>query len=243
MKTLEIVFGNSCYYTMKKSDLKNNDILLFNALLNVGDLSNINSYKINIPIKLYNEESNYYFKKEILAMNEAINNGYKIRIWTSHYHIYSYLIMLYICNLINKYYDKLYVIYSDRMSHKYFSPSIMQPNELNELTKFEHKLTQEEILNFSNIWQKIIDINSEMRILENGIVKSVSIDYYDSMILGKLRLLGPIKLSSFVANLMSDIYLIDSLYVYLIDRLIENNKIKIVQKSSTRFFDNVIKIT
>ncbi len=27
MKTLEIVFGNSCYMSMKKSSLKSNDIL------------------------------------------------------------------------------------------------------------------------------------------------------------------------------------------------------------------------
>ena len=49
MKPLEIVFGNSCYMSMKESLLKNNDILVFNLLLNVGNLSKISNNKINIP--------------------------------------------------------------------------------------------------------------------------------------------------------------------------------------------------
>ena len=32
MKILEIVFGNSCYMTMKNSSLRSNDILLCNLL-------------------------------------------------------------------------------------------------------------------------------------------------------------------------------------------------------------------
>ena len=100
MKILEIVFGNSCYRTMRDSSLRSNNILLFNLLLNVGDLSKIKEYKINIPDELCNENSNYSFEKEIVIINEAIKRKDKIRIWTSHYDVYSYLIMLYICNIL-----------------------------------------------------------------------------------------------------------------------------------------------
>ena len=48
MKILEIVFGNSCYMTMKNSSLRSNDILLCNLLLNVGDLSKVEEYKIDL---------------------------------------------------------------------------------------------------------------------------------------------------------------------------------------------------
>ena len=99
MKILEIVFGNSCYMTMKNSSLRSNDILLCNLLLNVGDLSKVEEYKIDLPDELCNEIGNYSFEKEILIIKKAITRKDKIRIWTSHYNVYSYLIMLYICNI------------------------------------------------------------------------------------------------------------------------------------------------
>ena len=71
MKILEIVFGNSCYRTMRDSSLRSNNILLFNLLLNVGDLSKIKEYKINIPDELCNENSNYSFEKEIVMIDSS----------------------------------------------------------------------------------------------------------------------------------------------------------------------------
>ena len=242
MEILEIVFGNSCYLTMKNSSLGNNNILLFNLLLNVGDLSTIEKYKINIPDELCNENSNYTFKNEISVTNESIKRKDKIRIWTSHYNIYSYLIMLYICNFVKNKHCELYVTYSDEYNKNYVSPSLMNPKELENLAKLEHKLSEDDILKFSDVWETLVKTNSEMRILENGIVKSVSIDYYDNVILNELKLLGTIEVVKLVAILMKNVYLIDSLYVYFIKRLIENNKIKVVKLDKNRFFNSVIEL-
>ena len=242
MEILEIVFGNSCYLTMKNSSLGNNNILLFNLLLNVGDLSTIEKYKINLPDELCNENSNYTFKNEISVINESIKRKDKIRIWTSHYNIYSYLIMLYICNFVKNKHCELYVTYSDEYNKNYVSPSLMNPKELENLAKLEHKLSEDDILKFSDVWETLVKTNSEMRILENGIVKSVSIDYYDNVILNELKLLGTIEVVKLVAILMKNVYLIDSLYVYFIKRLIENNKIKVVKLDKNRFFNSVIEL-
>ena len=244
MKILGIVFGNSCYMTMKNSSLRSNNILLFNLLLNVGDLSKIEEHKINIPDELSNENGNYSFKKEIVIINEAIKRKDKIRIWTSHYNIYSYLIMLYICNILKNIECDLYVTYSDECDNVEYciSPSVMNPKELENLAKLEHKLSEDDILKFSNTWEELVKSNSEMRILENGIVKSVSISYYDSMILDKLKLLGSVKVSKLVAMLIQEIYLMDILYVYLIKKLIKNGKIKVVKIDNNRFFHNVIEL-
>lgn len=242
MKTLEIVFGNSCYMSMKKSSLQSNDILLFNSLLNVGDLSKIEENKISIPKELCNEKGNYLCKKEILMINNAIIKKEKIRIWTSNYNIYSFLIMLYICNIAKNQECILYVTYSDDYGKDYISPSLMSPIELEKLSRLEHKLTKNEIIKYSDMWEEIVKINSEMRVLEDGIVKSVSISYYDNMILAKLKKLGQVKVSKLVATLMKEIYLIDNLYVYLIKRLIRNNKIKIVKNDDDRFFNSVVEL-
>ena len=242
MEILEIVFGNSCYLTMKNSSLGNNNILLFNLLLNVGDLSTIEKYKINIPDELCNENSNYTFKNEISVINESIKRKDKIRIWTSHYNIYSYLIMLYICNFVKNKHCELYVTYSDEYNKNYVSPSLMNPKELENLAKLEHKLSEDDISKFSDVWETLVKTNSEMRIFENGIVKSVSIDYYENLILDKLKLLGPVKVAKLVGILMKEIYLIDNLHVYFIKRLIKNGKIKIVKTNKNKFFDNIIEL-
>ena len=242
MKTLEIVFGNSCYMSMRKSSLQSNDILLFNLLLNVGDLSKIKENKINIPKELCNEKGNYLCKKEVSIINDAINKKEKIRIWTSNYNIYSYLIMLYICNIVKNQNCVLYVTYSDEYGKDYISPSLMSSSELEELSKLEHKLTKNEIIKYSNMWEEIVKINSKMRVLENGTVKSVSISYYDNMIIDKLKELGQVKVSKLVAMLMKEIYLIDNLYVYLIKRLIKNGKIKIIKHDNIKFFDSVVEL-
>ena len=244
MKTLEIVFGNSCYMTMKNSSLRSNNILLCNLLLNVGDLSKIEEYKIDLPDELCNEIGNYSFEKEILIIKEAITRKDKIRIWTSHYNVYSYLIMLYICNVLKNIECDLYVTYSDEYDNteNYISPSMMNSKELENLANLEHKLSKDDIFKFSSIWEELVNNNSEMRILENGIVKSVSINYYDNMILDKLKSLGSVKVSKLVAMLMQEIYLIDILYVYFINNLIKNDKIKVVKIDNDRFFDNVIEL-
>ena len=241
METLEIVFGNSCYMTMKNSAFKNNNILLFNALLNVGDLSLIREYRINIPDELCNECSNFFFEDEILLINDSIKRKAKIRIWTSHYNVYSYLIMLYICNILKNVECELYVTYSDEYNN-FISPSLMSPIELENLSKLEHKLSKHDILKFSDEWEKLVETNSEMRVLENGIVKSVSINYYDNIILNELELLGTVKVMELVAMLMKNVYLIDSLYVYFIKRLVKSGIIKVVKECKDRFFNNVIKL-
>lgn len=63
MNTLDIVFGNSCYQTIKNSKI-NNEVLMINALFNIADLSNIENFEITIPQELYFEKSNIYFKDE-----------------------------------------------------------------------------------------------------------------------------------------------------------------------------------
>ncbi len=49
-------------------------------------------------------------------------------------------------------------------------------------------------------------------------------------------------MSKLVEKLMQDIYLSDNMWVYLIDRLIENKKIKIILDNNIRYFENLIEI-
>ena len=220
IKTLEIVFGDTCSNIMKKSSMNKNTILTFNLRLNVGDISRIDDNILNIIVN-----------------NIAENN--KIRVWTSKKDIYSYLLMLYISSIIEVYNYDLYVTYSDEYNIDYISPRVMNEKELENLEKIEHKLSKNELMNNTKIWKKLVKENSELRVIDNGIVKSVSMSYYDEIILETLNELGKVKMINLVATLIGKIYVCDSLIISLIERLIDENKI-VIEKNSDKYLESIV---
>ena len=237
MRTLEIIFGHSCYYTMKNI---NDNILMLNVLFNIGDLSDYRNHKINIPENLRLEDKNANFKSEYNIIIDNIKQKNKIRVWTGRNDIYSYLIMLYICSIIKDYNYELYVLYCDDYNNDYPSPSVMREEELKKLSRLEHKLTNEEINNNVNIWNGLVSENSDLRVIDSGNVKSVSIDFYDNFIIDTLKSMGEVKMCQLVGKLMQKVYLHDTMYVYLINRLISINKIKITLYNDVRYFESLI---
>ncbi len=242
MRTLEIVFGDSSYNILKKINLKDSDILKINILFNVGDLSNISNYIINIPKDLCFDEKNYSIKEETDKIIDSINRRYKIRIWTSHKDIYSYLIMLYVSSVIKKYDYQLYVIYCDEYDKDCPSISAMKIEDIEKLVGLECKLEDEEIKCNCDVWKKLIRDNSELRIIENGIVKSVSLNYYDKYILDTLSKIGKVKIRQLIGKLMQKVYLQDNLYKYLINNLIKNGRIIICRDNKVSYCDNLISV-
>lgn len=134
--------------------------------------------------------------------------------WSGHRDIYSYLILLYVSSIIKKYNYELYVVYCDEYNKDYPSISVMNEEEIKKLIKSEHKLSIEEIEEYFNIWKRLIDLNTDFRVLEDGIVKSVSLDYYDDYILDTLKDLGKVKICQLIGRLMQEVYLQDVLYEY-----------------------------
>lgn len=220
IKTLEIVFGDTCSNIMKKSSMNKNTILTFNLRLNVGDISRIDDNILNIIVN-------------------NIDRNNKIRVWTSKKDIYSYLLMLYISNIIEVYNYDFYVTYSDEYNIDYISPRVMNEKELENLEKIEHKLSKNELMNNAKEWRILVKENSELRVIDNGIVKSVSMSYYDEIILETLNELGKVKMINLVATLIGKIYVCDSLIVSLIERLIDENKI-VIEKNSDKYFESIV---
>ena len=238
MKKTNVIFGTSTFVTMKESDLLNKDIIKFDTIFSVADLSNLDNYELFLPKEIF-YNINYSFGNEIKRLNEAINNNKEIRIWTSHLEINSYLLFLYLCNYLKDKDCNLYVVYSDEYNKNCYSPACMKESELEELSKLEHKLSKIEIIEYSNEWQRIKNTESDLRILEDGKVKSVSFDYYNEEILNLLKELGKVKIARLVGLFMSKHYLQDLVISYLVNRLIENDKIKVVSYGE-RFFENAI---
>ena len=94
-------------------------------------------------------------------------------------------------------------------------------------------------MNNTKIWEKLVKENSELRVIDNSIVKSVSMNYYDETILETLNKLGKVKMINLVATLIGKIYVCDSLTISLIERLIDENKIAI-EKNSDKYFESIV---
>ena len=199
-------------------------------------LNKIDKYK-----KIYNVNNIYSLKNINDDLEESIKNNNKIRIWTTHKQIDSYLMFLYVCSYFSTTNSELYVLFSDEFDKNYYSPSCMNESELEELSKLEHKITKEEIKKYSNEWTEIVNNNLDMRIIENNKVKSVAFDYYNDIILNKLNELGEVKMVILVGRLMSDIHLYDTVFTYLIYRLIKKEKI-IVTIKNERYWKSIIKV-
>ena len=113
--------------------------------------------------------------------------------------------------------------------------------KLEKLAEKEHELTNDEIINLSNLWDKIKTQKSDMRIMENEKVKLVSYDYFNDTLLNKLNELGKVRVSVLVGHIMSNLHIADTIILYLVQRLIELNKITVI-KSADRLWNCIVKI-
>lgn len=242
-KITEIVYGNSIYFTMKNSKLKENKIILFNTIFSIGDLRDIDNFKIYVSNDIIEPMQFYDFTNEIFELNNAVENKHKIRVWCSHQDSDSYILLTYICNYLKDRECDLYVIYSDDYNNDCMTPACFKADELEKTIFYERKLNNENILELSNEWDYIKNNAANIRIMKNNKVKLVNYSYFDDIIIRKLKELGAVKQVTLVGHLLSDYHLIDLIFVYLINRLIENNKIIIVEKDlENNDFKNIISV-
>lgn len=236
---IEIVFGDSLYLTINECEfMKNHQIIKFDKFFSFVDLSDVDNNVIKLSDDfcgfIYSEIHHKFDNIDSLEstnkeLDATIKKNSKVRIWTTHDDIDEYLTFIYVCNYLLNANCDLYVMFSDEYNKECYSPTCLFENELEELTKLEHKLSKEEILKYSNEWEKVVKDNSDMRVMENGKVKSVTFDYYNNLILNKLDELGEVKTVFLIANLMTDYHLTDIFFDYLINRLIKLDKIRIVK--------------
>lgn len=237
----EIIFGDSTYHTLSNSQLGKNEIIKFNTVFSIANLSNIDQFKIILPKDIYKEEIVYDFSEEMNKLDSSIKIKNKIRVWCSYQDVNSYILLAYISNYIKGKDCSLYVIYSDEQNKEFVSPAVLSEYEFEELIEKEHKLTIDEIIELSNIWNKIKTQKSDMRIMESGNVKLVSYDYFNDLILNKLYEFGGVKCVELVGHIMSNLKLSDMIILYLVERLIKLNKIVII-KNDNKLWNYIIKI-
>lgn len=229
--------GGGClkqYY--ERNNISDYKIICMGLNLAVGDIKNDHLTFIR---KLYKDNS-YDYNDSINELLDSINGNTKIRIWSSKGNDDAYLLLLYACNLLKDICDNISVVYTTDYNKYILSISTLHYSEINHILKYEQQLSKDEIKNYSIEWGHLVEINSDLRVLIDGSIINKNFSDYDEIILNKLKKLGRCKLANLVGNLMGDHAINDSgdaVYGYLIDRLITQNKIKVIDKGQRHFSD------
>lgn len=237
-KYIEVVLRGSNSETLENTTIIKNPIIKFNIEFATSDLSEIEKYFVTLSQEIYGEKIKLDFKNEIVELEKYINDGYKIRIWTSHYDINSCILLLYICNYIENKVEKIEVVYADEYDKEIYSIGCIKNEKIEKLLSFEHNYSKKEIEIFSKEWDKIRNTNTELRIIEDKKIKLVSYDYFDTEIL-KIINKKQTSIISLAVDLSNKYYLSETVFIYLIKRLIDINKIKII-KQSEKYIENII---
>lgn len=242
MKIIELVNSMSAAHTMRNSKLNKNTIIGFQMPFSVADLTNIELNQIKIPEKIYGKSSSLLltdFNEKIIQINSL--QDCKFRIWCSHFDSDTYIFLCYICNYLKDKNCNLYVVFSDEYNNDYCTPAVLLEKDFEKAIKYEKKLTLKDISKLSKEWEYVCKNNCDVRVMKNKTLQLVSYDYFNEIILNTLSSLGKVKISRLVGELLSKYFHIsDIIYSYLIDRLVKLNKIKIIEESNERYFDNVV---
>ena len=212
------------YY--EANNINDYKIIFVWQLLTIGDI------KYNRMDFLKNEfqfEPEHNWKEELF---NNIDNNTKIRVWSSKASSSDYLLLLYLCNLLKDKCNNISVVYSTDYNKDAWSINFLSSREIGPILKYEKNLTKDEINSFSDEWKKLVETNSELRIIKDGKIMNKKYSDYDSLILNELKELGRCEYSILLGNLLGRNAINeidDSIYFYLVNRLISQNKIKIIE--------------
>ena len=241
---VEVVSNLSSNGLLLKSSIKNENIVLLDMHLDIGDLKDLKNYKRGFLKNIgYNVDVVDYSNK-IKFLLDNVRNNKKIRIWSSHKNSNEYMTVFYICNLLEKYDAELYVVYSDEISSEAKSVGELDKEEIKNVDALERKLLKEEIMMYSKFWTRLLNDNSDIRYISfDNTIKSCSYNYLEEKILSELKKYNEIRVGKFISNLKIDC-IIDEIdyseYPYLIERLINKSEIKVIKKCDD-LFDCLIK--
>lgn len=239
LETIEVCEGYSCAGVIKRYQAEediNNRIIPFSLFLSIGDIKN---NRIEF-LKKFCSEVDFYKENSLKTLLRNINENTHIRIWSSKKDDDDYLLVLYLCYHLKDKCTNISVIYTSDYAEHVWSLNSIDYSEVYKLLKYENKLSKAEINDLSNKWMDLVDTNSELRVIENGKVLNKKYSDYDDIILNNLTKLGKCKISNLIASLMVQFAINDAgdlVYMYLINRLIDNHKIKVISKGERHFTD------
>ena len=242
MKTIDICESlTACgclkhYYESK--NIKDYIIFPLGMSLSIGDIKN---NRIDFLRRFY-QDYNYDYTELLNKILNNITNDTIIRIWSSKKNDDEYMLLLFLCNFLKDKINKINLVFANDYNKFLCSINALDYRKINDVLKYEKTLSKDEIKAYAKEWNDLVEINSELRVLENKKVKNKKYsDYYD-IILNILKEIAPCKTSILIAECMGKEVLNDAgdlVYLTLIDQLIDLKKIKIVKKGTRHFVDTI----
>ena len=227
-----------CYY--ENNGINDYQIIPMWLCLVIGD---IKGDRLPFLQKLYNDPG-FDYHDAVKELLNGIDENTMVRVWSSKGNADDYLLLLYVCNLLKDKASNMSVVYSTDYLEEVISITAADYKEIPLILKNEIILTSDMINKFANEWNELCTINGDLRVLENGKIINKRFSDYDSIILDKLEILGPCKIAFLIGHLMANYTINDAsdvVYLYLVDRLINQNKIKVITKGERHFVDIIEK--
>lgn len=242
MRIIDICEGYSAAGVLKKyyveKGIRDYNIFPMGMCLSIGDIKETRESFL----KEFYQFDGYAYTSILNELAGNITEGTMIRIWSSKKNDDDYMLLLFLCDFLKTKQLNMSVVFCSDYSNCVSSINALNYKEIEPVLSYEKKLTEEDIQEYANKWADLVKVNSELRILENGEVKSKSYsDYYDN-ILNSLRERMPCTIANLVGDCMVKRLINDAgdmLYSLIIDQLIELNKIKIVSKGERHFVDTI----
>ncbi len=243
MKTINICERDAGAQNIKRyfSEIIIEENMTFSLAMSLS-IGNIKTDRTAFLKNLYQSDSNTY-KKALKKITEYIPKYDKIRIWSSKSSTDDYLLLLFLCDYLKEKTTKISVIFSDDYKNVK-SIDALYYKEINNLLQYEKNLSEQEIKLFSNQWRELVEKNSDLRVLDKQKVKCQKYSDYYNQILDILTKISPCRVVTLITNCMIKDILNnagDTIYLMLINQLIELNKIKIIKKAQNHLQDIIEK--
>ncbi|WP_245570829.1 DUF3658 domain-containing protein [Anaerovorax odorimutans] len=177
--------------TMEGSSM---DVESFSLYLDIGDISNLHTgmeSRKNVIKDLYNHYSDV--SDEIWETNqhalerikEAGSTLEPIRMWISLNDPNEVCSLYFICHLMIKSNIPLSVvripawIEMDNYNIRYRNTGEIPAEEFGKLIKYEESISQCQRETYANMWKELVNENASLRVIVNGNLISVPVDFYD----------------------------------------------------------------
>lgn len=226
-ETIEIVDSFSISFLLEQSG-NDNIKFCFPFSLDIGKLKGIDNFDRSELKEYIKLDLNYNFKDIFDELSKYLNEANKIRVWSSIYDAEEYCLLLFICHHFK---DKnISVIFSNEL-RDVNRVNCLDKDEIKEISSKEHILKDYEKDKYDKEWISILNSNKELRFMKNGVVQSVDIDYFDNVILERLRKLGKVEKRKLIIDLIGNpieykCQYADFIIEYLINDLINKELIE-----------------
>ena len=256
---LEVLFSDSEKGSMKTAkhlkgkavEGNSQDVVNIGFSLDIGDISGAidGNERQNVFRKVWgrfyfeDKEQEQFFQNQYEDMEKlmsAAKDGIPIRVWKSNAP-YSMCGFYYVCNLLRGIECNISVVslpkhnqVSENEIVEYSHWGEVSAGDFYQFLSLEKQVTQTEKRILSNDWNDLMLENAPLRAIINGKLTSVPENFYDFIIANNLPD-NDFIMAQFIGKLLGKyrIGISDSWYAYRIDKMIEENKLIVIENKDT----------